>query len=667
MADNPLIASRNTLQSSSPDEQPVNQSESNRSRRAFLKGAAVAGAGALSGATSPQVTGATPRVTSAVPLGAAQHEGEVDTVSSAGGASRSRPGSDYMVDVLKSLDIEYYAANPASTLKSLHESIINYAGNRAPEFITCTHEEASVAIANGYFKISGKPMAVGVHGTVGSQHASMAVYNAYCDRAPVLVLLGNIQDAAHRHNYVDWLHSSQDVAAVLREYTKWDDAPVSLSHFAESTVRAYRMAMTPPQLPVAIVCDEPLQQQPVPADFVGRIPKRSQVAYPTADPATLSHLAQLLAGAQAPVLVAGRCARTQAGLDGLLQLAELLQAPVVDEHFRLNFPTHHPLNYSFRAQEVVSGADVILGLEVNDLWGALHTFDRGFAAPPASLTRAGAVVASISSLDLFTKSVYQNFQRFEPADLAVAADAEATLPFLIEALQRSVGDAVRHRIDQRRAAHTAAWKPALAGLKTAATFGWDASPISTARLSMELWDQLRHEDWSLVNDTIFLQHWPLKLWDMTKHYQFIGGRGGEGLGYGPPAAVGAALANRKSGRISVNIQGDGDFMYCPGALWTAAHHRVPLLTIMHNNRAYMQETMLVQRMAGLHQRPIESAWIGTTLADPYIDYARMAMSMGVEAEGPIADPAMLSTAIRRGIAAVKEGRPYLIDVLTQPR
>jgi acetolactate synthase I/II/III large subunit len=339
----------------------------------------------------------------------------------------------------------------------------------------------------------------------------------------------------------------------------------------------------------------------------------------------------------------------------------------VDEHFRLNFPTHHPLNYSFRARDVVSRADVILGLEVNDLWGALHVFDRGFDAAPASMTRADAVVVSISSLDLFTKSVYQNFQRLADTDLAIAADAQATLPFLIEALRRTLGNGARQRIDQRRMAHAAAWKPALEGMKTAATFGWDASPISTARLSMELWDQLRHEDWSLVNDTLFLQHWPLKLWGMTKHYQFIGGRGGEGLGYGPPAAVGAALANRKLGRISVNIQGDGDFMYCPGALWTAAHHRVPLLTIMHNNRAYMQETMLVQRMAGLHQRSIERSSIGTALADPYIDYARMATSMGVEAEGPIGDPTMLSAAIRRGIAVVKEGRPYLIDVLTQPR
>jgi thiamine pyrophosphate-dependent acetolactate synthase large subunit-like protein len=170
-----------------------------------------------------------------------------------------------------------------------------------------------------------------------------------------------------------------------------------------------------------------------------------------------------------------------------------------------------------------------------------------------------------------------------------------------------------------------------------------------------------------VNDTIFLQNWPLRLWDVNKHYQFIGGRGGEGLGYCPPAAVGAALANKKFGRISVNIQGDGDFMYCPGALWTAAHHKVPLLTVMHNNRAYNQEVMLVGRMASEHNRPVDRCGIGTTLTEPNIQYAKLAQGMGVEGEGPITDPKDLAPAIARGIAAAKRGEPYLIDVVTQGR
>ncbi|PWU03641.1 MAG: thiamine pyrophosphate-binding protein [Terriglobia bacterium] len=637
-------------------------------RRNFLKGAA-AGAAALMGsaATSRAQESAPASRPVAAPPTAAQRASETGPPSAISVETTEHPGSDFMVDVLKSLGIEYYAANPSSTLKSLHESILNYGGNHAPEFITCTHEEASVAFGNGYYKIAGKPIVAGLHGTVGSQHASMAVYNAYCDQAPVIVMMGNILDAGQRRSYVDWLHSSQDVAAILREYTKWDDSPVSLSHFGESAVRAYKMAMTPPLLPVALVCDEPLQERPIPHEFDRRIPKLSAIAYPTADPSTVTQVARMLVAAENPVFVTSRGARSEAGLKSLVELAELIQAPVIDQHFRHNFPTRHPLNYSFRTREAVTAADVILGLEVQDFWASLHAFGRERDSNPRAITKAGAKVVSISAADLFTKSVYQNFQRFEDPDLAIAADPEATLPFLVEAVKRELSADRKRAIDARGARHAAAFPKALEEGRLAASYGWDSSPISTSRLSMELWAQLKNEDVSLVNDTIFLQNWPLRLWDLKHHYQYIGGRGGEGLGYGPPAAAGAALANKKFGRISVNIQGDGDFMYCPGAMWTAAHHKIPLLTVMHNNRSYNQEVMLVGRMASEHNRPVDRCTIGTTLTEPNIDYAKMAQAMGVEGEGPISDPKNLAPAIARGIAAVKRGEPYLIDVVTQGR
>jgi acetolactate synthase-1/2/3 large subunit len=639
-------------------------------RRGFLKGAAAgvaAGAASMVGTAPPANAQQPAAPRGAQPPNAAQRANETGSASAIEVQRTERPGSDYMVDVIKSLGIEYYAANPSSTLKSLHESLINYGGNQNPEFITCTHEEASVAVANGYYKISGKPMMAGLHGTVGSQHAAMAVYNAYCDQAPVIIVMGNILDASQRHGYVDWLHSSQDVAAILREYTKWDDSPVSLSHFGESFVRAYKMAMTPPVLPVALVCDEPLQERAIPKEFDGRIPKLPTIANPTADPTTITQLAKMLVAAENPLLVASRCARTPAGMKSLVELAELLQAPVIDQHFRLNFPTQHPLNYTFRARGVVAAADVIVGLEVQDFYAVLHTYGRERDSNPRVLTKPGAKVVTITAMDLFTKSVYENFQRFEDADLAIAADAQATLPFLIEEVKRQLTGDRKRAIEARGAKHVEAAPKALAQARMDASYGWDSSPISTSRLSMELWGQLKNEDFSLVNDTVFLQNWPLRLWNMDKHYQFIGGRGGEGLGYGPPAAVGAALANKKFGRISVNIQGDGDFMYCPGALWTAAHHKVPLLTVMHNNRAYNQEVMLVGRMASEHNRPVDRCTIGTTLTEPNIDYAKLAQGMGVQGEGPITDPKNLGPAIARGIAAAKRGEPYLIDVVTQGR
>ncbi|HUZ95274.1 MAG TPA: thiamine pyrophosphate-dependent enzyme, partial [Edaphobacter sp.] len=265
------------------------------------------------------------------------------------------------------------------------------------------------------------------------------------------------------------------------------------------------------------------------------------------------------------------------------------------------------------------------------------------------------------------KSNYQDFQRFQEVDLALAADAEATLPALTEAIKRAM-TAERRTFFQARGVKLAeAHREASARTRTAASFAWDASPISTARLSAEIWEQVKNYDWSLVSGVWFLSNWPLRLWDFNKHYQYIGSAGGYGVGYGAPAAIGAGLANRKYGRLTVNIQTDGDLMYAPGVLWTAAHHRIPVLNIMHNNRAYHEEVMQVQIMADRHNRGIDRAGIGTTMADPYVNFSKLAQSMGVYAEGPISNPRELGPAIQRAIEVVRRGEPALVDVLTQPR
>jgi acetolactate synthase-1/2/3 large subunit len=629
-------------------------------RRGFLKGAAVvAGAPLLAQAQEPA-----PAAPAVRPPNAAERAAE--TTASADIQIVERPGSDYMVDVIKSLPVEYIFACPGSSFRSLHESVVNYGGNK-PEFITCTHEEIGVAMGNGYAKIEGKPALSMAHGTVGCQHAAMAVYNAYCDQVPNVLILGNISNAAERRGSVEWLHSVQDAAAMIRDFTKWDDNPASLQHFGESTVRAYQLAMTPPTMPVVLVADGELQENPIPADANLRVPKYVVPAPPAGDQSTVNDIAKMLVAAENPVIVTSRSARTPAGLKSLVELAELLQCAVIDQHRRMNFPSRHPLNQSWDTRTVVGNADVILGLEVYDFYGVVHALGGQTKVIPRSIIKPGTKLISISSSDLFYKSNYQNFQRFEEVDVSIAADAEATLPSLIEVVKKLVTDD-RRRVFQARGAKLAeASKRALEQNRTNATYAWDASPISTARMSAELWAQLKNEDWSLVSDTIWISYWPLRLWDFDKHYHYIGGAGGEGVGYMAPAALGAAVANKKHGRLSVCIQSDGDLMMAPGTLWTAAHHKIPMLTLMHNNRAYHMEIMQLQRMANQHNRGIETCGIGTTITDPNIDYAQMARSMGVEAEGPISDPAALAPAIRRGIAAVKRGNPYLIDVITQPR
>jgi acetolactate synthase-1/2/3 large subunit len=648
----------------------MKRSKSNSlARRRFLKGAA-AGAAALVASAPAEAQEASPRTTARPPT-AAQRAAENATPAVAIEDVQivERPGSDYMVDVFRSLGFEYLFATPGSSFRGIHESVINHGGNSNPEFITFMHEECSVAAANGYAKIEGKPALVCAHGTVGIQHAAMAIYNAYCDQAPVFVIAGNIADAAERRGRVEWLHAVQDVGATVRDYTKWDDSPASLTHFGESAVRAYQIAMTAPMMPVLLAADGVLQEGEAPPDFDWRIPKLPKISAPAGDSAAVAELAQLLVSAENPVIVTSRSARTPAGLKLLVDLAETLGAGVIDQQRRMNFPSRHPLNQTQRSRAAVANADVILGLEVYDFFGVVHTLGGQVNVVPRSIIKPGTKLVSISSSDLFYKSNYQNFQRFQDVDLSIPADAEATLPALIEAVKRLLTDDRKQAIQARAAKLAQANHQALEQTRTAASYAWNASPVSTARLSAELWAQIKDEDWSLVSDPFWVSNWPLRLWDFNKHYQFIGGAGGEGVGYLAPAALGAAIANKKHGRLSVSIQSDGDLMMANGVLWTAAHHRVPLLTVMHNNRAYHQEIMQLQRVANQHNRgvDIDKCKIGTAIENPNIDYTMLAKSMGVQAEGPISDPKDLSAAIRRGIDVVKRGDPYLIDVITQPR
>ena len=632
-------------------------------RRSFLK-AATAGVVATVSSTADAAQAVQEKRAVGIPPMSKEAETQAPQVEV---QTTDRPGSDFMVDVLRSLNFEYVCANPGSTFRALHESLINYGGIKSPELITCCHEESSVAMGHGYAKVEGKPLATMLHGPVGLQHASMAIYNAYCDRVPVFLIVGNVLDATMRRPGVEWVHSGQDLAAMVREFIKWDDTPISLQHWAESAVRGYKISMSPPMMPVLLIADGELQESPVAQDAALRVPKLPEIAYPQGESAAVAEAAKLLVNAESPVLVADRAARTPAGMALMVELAELLQAPVIDQWGRLNFPTQHALNHTERAQTLIASADVIVGMELTDFWGTVHSYRDQLQRTSAAITKPGVKLISISAGDLYAKGNYQDLQRYPEVDLAIEADAEATLPSLIEAVKRQVTDDRKRMFADRGAKLANLRAQALDSVREQAAYGWDASPISTARVSAELWAQLKGEDWALVSETLFFSNWPMKLWSFDKYYQYIGGQGGYGVGYQAPAAVGAALAHRKHGRLVVNIQNDGDLMYAPGVLWTAAHHRIPLLTVMHNNRAYHQEVMHIQRMANRHQRGITRASVGTTLQDPNLDFAKIAAGMGVYSQGPIENAADLGPAIQRAIAVVKRGEPALIDVVTQPR
>ncbi|HTA41078.1 MAG TPA: thiamine pyrophosphate-dependent enzyme [Bryobacteraceae bacterium] len=625
-------------------------------RRSFMKGAAAGAAALAAGNKAAEAQQPAARAGVTVPSAGALANETEPVSTSVEVLTADRPGSDFMVDVLKHLGFEYICANPGSSFRALHESIVNYGGNKAPELITCCHEEQSVAMADGYAKIEGKPIAVMAHSTVGLQHASMGIYNAFAARSPVYIILGNTIDATARRPGVEWYHSAQDAVAMVRDYSKWDDLPISLPHFAESAVRAYQIALTPPYGPVLLVADSDLQETPVAADAKLKIPKLTLASPPAGDMSAVADVAKILVAAENPVLLADRAVRTQEGMRLLVELAETLQAPVVGG----KFPSHHPLNQA-GGRGLLTSADVIVGLEVPDLWGTINSVRDQLHRSVQTSIKPGTKVIAISAGNLDIKSNYQYFQRYPETDISIAADAEATLPYLIDACKRLITADRRRALDERGKKLAAAHQQGIERARTEATYGWDSSPVSTARLSAEIWDVIRDKDWSLVGGN------PSRLWNVDTVYRVAGGGGAAGVGYEAPGSVGAALANRKYGRLSVAIQTDGDLMYAPGVLWTAAHHRIPILSVMHNNRAYHQEVMHIQRMANRHQRGITNAGIGTTITDPNVDYATIARGMGVHGEGPITDPKDLAPALRRAMAVVERGEPALVDVVTQPR
>lgn len=644
-------------------------------RRHFLKGSAAASIGVVGGA-SPRAEGALSDGQSASRHAAPSDATEARERESSDDYTQAEakrlfvdnPGSDAMVDVLRALDVDYVASNPAASFRGLHESIVNYAGNKKPEILTCLHEESAVAMGQGYAKAAGKPLVAMCDGVVGLQHAAMAVYNTWCDRSPVLLIAGNYSEATERRAPVEWAHSANDPAQLLRDFIKWDDAPRSLQHFAESTVRAMKIAMTPPMGPTVIIADAALQESDISEDSAPRVPKLTYPTPPQGESGALNEAARMLVAAENPVIIADRLARTAAGMQRLIELAEVLQAPVIDKLGRLNFPTDHYLNFTWGGPAAVAQADVILGLEIQNFWGSVNRMRDGVKREAQAVASADARLIQLGSTDFYRKSNYQDFQRYIGPDLSIAGDGEATLPALIEAVKSAMPAHRRSRLSAR-ADHLKRQSLSIRERSQAdAAVAWNASPISTARLCMEIWHALDGRDWCLVSEPFFQGYWPHRLWTMNRHYHYLGGSGGYGVGYAAPGAVGAALGNRGKGRICVNLQPDGDLLYAPGVLWTAVHHKIPLLSIVHNNGGYHQEVMQVQKMAAQRRRGVDgTAAIGNAFNDPPIDFAGLARDFGMWGEGPISDPEKLGPAIRRALAVVEEGEPALIDVVAQPR
>ncbi|HEY1307451.1 MAG TPA: thiamine pyrophosphate-binding protein [Vicinamibacterales bacterium] len=628
-------------------------------RRDFFKGAAAGAAGLIvtgraAEAASEPAAPALPSVvvpTDAQDLAYAQAQ-NATPATVRGAISGQQPASDFMVDVLKKLDFDYVAINPGSAFAGLHESLINYSGNRSPEILTALHEEAAIAMAHGYAKAAGKPMLVCVHGTVGMLHGSMALFQAWADRVPVFLIVGQ-----HRNptGIVNLPHSAQDMGSIVRDFVKFDDEATNLERFAESTLRGYQIATTPPMGPVLLSIDAELQEELIETKDRPRIPELVRPSPPQGDSNAVRETARLLVAAESPLLLPRKVGRTPRGWDLMIELAETLQAPVDVGTYGSwqDFPSWHPL---WGSGGPGYRADVTLGLEMSDM-----------SALARAARASGRKTISISAEHLFQHSNIHDYGRYADVDLAIAGDAEATLPSLIEETRKLITPDRKRVLAERGAKIAAAHKEAHKKYVENASFGWGNSPISVPRMIAELGAQVQNDDWAIVSGHQFTGDWQRRLLNFDKHYRYNGDNGGFGIGYDTPGSVGAALAHKRQGRLSIGIVGDGDLNFQPGVLWTAVHHKIPLLLVVHNNRAYHAEVMIVQRMCGSRGRGMANASIGSVINEPAISYSQMAKAYGMYAEGPIENPRDLAGAYQRALAKVRAGEPALVDVIAQPR
>ncbi len=555
-------------------------------------------------------------------------------------------GSDVVADTLRALAIPYIALNPGASFRGLHDSLVNHLGNRAPQLLVCLHEEHAVAIAHGYAKVTGRPLAVAVHSNVGLFHATMAIFNAWCDRMPVLILgaTGPV-DAAKRRPWIDWIHTARDQGAVVRPYVKWDDQPASPAAAREALLRAAWHAQTAPRGPVYVNLDAGMQEAPLAAPLPAIDPARYTPAVVTApDADAVRDAAKVLRAAKSPLILAGRVSRSRTAWDARVRLAERLGARVVtDLKVGAAFPTEHPLHVGGpgvllgpEAAQAIAAADAILSLDWVDLAGTLKTACGGEPAAKIVHVSLDHVVHNGWSMD---------HQGLPPVDVHLAAEPDGAIPALLDALGPKRGKAFKPR------PHRYAPPPTPDGL------------ITTDDVAVALRA-------AVGTRAVALAHLPLSwngaCWPFRQPLDFLGSDGGGGIGAGPAIGVGAALALKGSEVLPVAVCGDGDYLMGATALWTAVHYRIPLLIVVTNNRSFYNDEVHQERVAVSRGRPVANKWIGQRIADPDIDLAALGRAQGAQGFGPVLHRADLAAVLAKAVAAVVAGAVAVVDVRTQP-
>lgn len=572
-------------------------------------------------------------------------------------------GSDLMVDMLDEMGAEYVFLNPGSSFRGLHDSLVNYHGNKSPEIVLVTHEMIAVSMAHGYWKATRKPAVVMLHNLVGLMSGSMAIFNAFCDQVPLLIYGGSGPADPKERRFIDWAHSANTQGDLVRSFVKWTDEPASLEGTLDSMLRAQRKARTAPMGPVYVSVDAGQQEQEA-SDvevFDPKAPRYQPVGPIYPHPDQIAKAADMLIAARQPLIIGGRIGLHPEVTPLLERLVELLGAGYMDDRsITACLPTLHPHNLNGDRQ-FRGLADVLVCFDVQDVTAAIGAYGShrsGIMATGAAADTAKVIDISLS--DYFGNSWTRFGGSTPPTDLQIAADPRLGLKALVAELERRAdsvtGAAGRSTMIAER--HNALRAKRQETLRRR----WDETPIALERVTHELFQAVKTEEWVLTVRNH--RTWADGYWEIEEGGQYLGGDGGGGVGYGAGAAVGAALGLKGSGKLPVAMIGDGDFMMTPGAVWSGMHHEVPLLLVLLNNRSWGNDELHQREIAELRGRSPQTAHIGQTTREPDVDLTGIARSFGAFAIGPLEDPNQLAAAFAEAVEVVRGGGLAVVEIIT---
>lgn len=569
-------------------------------------------------------------------------------------------GSDVVAETTRRLDLKYIALVPGASYRGFHDSIVNYLGNENPQMVICLHEEHAVSIADGYGKVTETPMAVALHANVGLLHATMPIFNAWCDRTPMIIFGATGPVDAHlRRPWIDWIHTAKDQGAVIRDYTKWDDQPASAQAAVESVLRANQITRTAPRGPVYICLDAGLQESALTDEIV--IPDAGRFApapTPAVAPSSIDQILEAIDQSEFPLILAGRVSRDQGDWDRRVRFAEAIGAAVLtSSNDPSAFPTTHPLHFAApcvrpnkAATELIAKADLIISLDWLDLAGVLRlSLGKSQTQEPAA-----KIIVNCSVDSYRTNGWSMDHQALAAVDIPVLAEPDQLIAQLLDALGGNKAGKMKPR-------------PAMKGLSH-----WNAHKFtkSPGKAPMTMWDMaMTMREFASGKDVTFARlpiGWPGEAYAFDGPLSFMGNDGGGAVGTGPGHTIGTALALKDSGRLPIGVIGDGDYLMGVNALWTAAHFNIPCMIVVADNRSYFNDELHQERVAVMRQRPPQNRWIGQQIANPHVDLVAMARAQGFDSEAPVTTSDGLMKALKKGAAIVAKGGRYFIDARVQP-